>query len=49
VAVDGQPVRVFSELMSYVINRTRPGQSIVLTVLREGSQAQVEIVLGERP
>ena len=49
VAVDGQPVRVFSELMSYVINRTRPGQSIVLTVLREGGEAQVEIVLGERP
>jgi 2-alkenal reductase len=49
VAVDSQPVQVFSELMSYLVNHTRPGQRIVLTVLREGGEAEVEVVLGERP
>ncbi len=49
VAVDGQPVQVFSELMSYLVNHTRPGQAIRLTVLRSGEQAEVEVVLGERP
>ena len=49
VAVEGQPVRVFSELMSYLINHTRPGQTVVLTVLRGGEQAAVEVELGERP
>ncbi len=49
VAVDGQPVQVFSELMSYLINHTRPGQVIGLTVLREGETAEVAVELGERP
>ncbi len=49
VAVDGQPVLVFSELMSYLINSTRPGQAVRLTVLRGGETAEVEVVLGERP
>jgi 2-alkenal reductase len=49
VAVDGEPVQVFSELMSYLVNHTRPGQRITLTVLREGAQTEVEVELGERP
>ena len=49
VAVDGQPVLVFSELMSYLVNHTRPGQAIRLTVLWSGEPAEVEVVLGERP
>jgi len=49
IAVDGQPVRLFADLISYLINHTRPGQTVTLTVLRDGEQRQVEVVLGERP
>jgi 2-alkenal reductase len=49
VAVDGQTVRQFSDLMSYLINHTRPGQSITLSVLREGQPLDLTVVLGERP
>jgi S1-C subfamily serine protease len=31
------------------VNHTRPGQRIMLTVLREGAETQVEVELGERP
>jgi len=49
VAIDGRPVQVFSDLLSYLVNHTRPGQVVTLTVLREGKQMEVEVTLGERP
>ncbi len=49
VGVDGQPVRMFADLISYLINHTRPGQTVTLTVLREGGEMEVGVVLGERP
>ena len=49
VAVDGQPVRQFSDLMSYLINHTRPGQAITVSVLRDGAPLDLTITLGERP
>ncbi|MCS6909312.1 MAG: trypsin-like peptidase domain-containing protein [Anaerolineales bacterium] len=49
IAIDGQPVKDFEDLMSYLINRTRPGQTVTLTVIRQGQQRDVRVVLGERP
>ena len=49
VAIDGQPVKVFSELLSYLVNHTRPGQEVTLTVVRGGKQVEVKVTLGERP
>jgi 2-alkenal reductase len=49
VGVDGQEVRNFSELMSYLINHTRPGQVITLSVLREAQPLDLNVTLGERP
>lgn len=48
-AIDGRPVRVFSDLLSYLVNHTRPGQTVTLTVLRSGQTVDVPVVLGERP
>lgn len=48
-AIDGRPVKVFSDLLSYLVNHTRPGQTVTLTVLREGQTVEVPVVLGERP
>jgi 2-alkenal reductase len=36
IAIDGRAVRVFSNLLSYLVNHTRPGQEVTLTVLRGG-------------
>jgi S1-C subfamily serine protease len=49
VGVDGQPVRQFSDLMSYLVNHTRPGQTITLSVLRDGAPLDLSVTLGERP
>jgi 2-alkenal reductase len=49
VAVAGNEVRLYTDLMSYLINHTRPGDTVVLTVLRDGGQLDLSVVLGERP
>jgi S1-C subfamily serine protease len=49
VAVDGHTVQVFSQLMSYLVNNTRPGQVIKLSILREGKPMDVNVTLGTRP
>jgi S1-C subfamily serine protease len=49
VAIDGHQVKIFSELMSYLINSTRPDQVITLTVLRGGQPMDLQVTLGTRP
>ena len=49
IAVDGTPVREMEDLVVHLIEKTRPGDTISLTVLRDGAQQQVEVVLGARP
>ncbi len=49
IAIDGQTVRDFSDLISYLLNNTGPGDTVVLTVLRNGKELQIELVLGKRP
>jgi 2-alkenal reductase len=49
IAIDGQPVRDFSDLISYLLNNTSPGDTVTLTVLRDGQELQIELVLGKRP
>jgi 2-alkenal reductase len=49
VAIDGHPVRVFGDLLSYLLNRTRVGQEVTLTVLREGSTLDLTVTLQPRP
>ncbi|GAB4407578.1 MAG: trypsin-like peptidase domain-containing protein [Bacteroidia bacterium] len=44
VAVDGQPVRQASELQAAVGTR-RPGDKVLLTVNRKGSERQIEVLL----
>ncbi|GAP12370.1 trypsin-like serine protease, typically periplasmic, contain C-terminal PDZ domain [Longilinea arvoryzae] len=49
IAVDGQPVQVFGDLLSYLMTSKSPGDSIVLTILRDGEQKEVTVILGKRP
>jgi S1-C subfamily serine protease len=48
-AIDGQPVQRFDDLLSYLINNTSPGDTVELTVLRDGQEIQVDLTLGRRP
>lgn len=45
IAVDDQPVRSYEDLVSYIFNQTEVGQKIHLTVLRDGKETQVDVVL----
>jgi 2-alkenal reductase len=49
IAVDGQPVGVFNDLLSYLINNKSPGEVILLTIIREDREMEVELTLGRRP
>lgn len=45
-AVDGKALKTFEELISYVFNETVVGQTIDLTVLRDGREQTIELTLG---
>lgn len=48
IAANGQPVRNFDELLNTVVF-SRPGDQIVLTILRAGEQLEVPVTLEPRP
>jgi 2-alkenal reductase len=48
-AIDGVPVHRFEDLVSYLVTRAEPGQTVTLTVLREGEEVELTAELGERP
>jgi S1-C subfamily serine protease len=48
VAVDGEPLATMSELVAEV-RRRQPGDEVVLTIVRDGEESEVEVVLSERP
>jgi S1-C subfamily serine protease len=49
IQVDDQPVGSFADLNSYLVFHTEVGQSIELTVLRDGTSETLSLTLGERP
>ena len=49
IAVDGRPVRVFGDLLSYLMANKSPGDSLVMTIVRDDVQEEVTITLGKRP
>lgn len=49
VAIDGRPVRKFDDVLTYLTDDTQVSQEITLTVLRNGHQQQVKVILDSRP
>jgi 2-alkenal reductase len=49
VAIDGQPIVTFDDLLSYLTTNKSPGDTVVLTILRDGQAMDVTITLGTRP
>lgn len=48
-AIDDQPVLRFEDLVSYLVTKAEPGQTVTLTVIRDEETLEVPVVLGERP
>jgi S1-C subfamily serine protease len=49
IAIDGQPVLVFGDLLSYLMDSKSPGDTVTLTIIRDGQEKEVAITLGKRP
>lgn len=48
-AVDGHEVRVFGDVLTYLMTSKSPGDTITLTILRNGEKKEVTVTLGKRP
>ena len=48
-AVDGHAVNTFEDMVSYLFENAKPGQTVDLTILRNGSQSNVKVTLGTLP
>lgn len=49
IGVNGEGVTSFDDILSYLQLNTSPGDTITLTVLRDGASVDVPLTLGERP
>lgn len=48
-AVNGQPIKSMDDLIAYLNDNTSVGQTVTLTVLRNGKETSVAVTLGTRP
>lgn len=48
-AIDGHPVDTFDDLLSYLTTNKSPGETVVLTLLRDGQPIDITVTLGTRP
>ncbi|HEX2172031.1 MAG TPA: trypsin-like peptidase domain-containing protein [Dehalococcoidia bacterium] len=49
VAIDDKEVTTGGDLRGYIENQKRPGDTVTLTILRDGQRQQVPVTLTERP
>lgn len=48
-AIDGQTIRSMSDVIAYLSIHTQVGQTVTLTILRDGKTQTVQVTLGNRP
>jgi serine protease Do len=48
-AIEDQQVRTMDDLISYLFSKTKVGQTIALTILRDGKETSVDVTLAARP
>lgn len=49
IAINGQPLRDFAELVGYLAINTAPGETVQLTVYRDGQEIPISVTLSDRP
>lgn len=48
-AFNGQPVKDYTDLISKLTSLSKPGDTVTLTILRDGKQQDVKVTVGARP
>jgi S1-C subfamily serine protease len=48
-AIEGTQVSDFDVMIAYLINHTKVGQTVAVTIIRDGKEQAVQVKLGERP
>jgi len=48
-AIDGNPIHNFDELLAYLVSNTSVGQTIKVTIIRDGKTMDVSVTLTARP
>jgi 2-alkenal reductase len=48
-AINGQTVKTFDDMVSYLFDNTQAGQTVTLTILRSGHEQQIKVTLGVLP
>jgi len=49
IAVDGNPVKIYDDLIGYLVDNKSPGDNITLTVLRGDKKVDLTLTLANRP
>jgi serine protease Do len=49
IAINGSPIKSFNDLVDYILVETNVGQTITMTIIRNGNQMDVQITLEARP
>jgi S1-C subfamily serine protease len=49
IAINGEVVKGFDDLVNYLASRAKVGDAVKLTVVRDGAQIEVDVTLQERP
>ena len=49
IGIEDQEITEFDDLLGYIVEQTRVGQTVDLLVLRDGQEITVPVTLGERP
>ena len=48
-AIDGQPVKRFEDLVTFLARNGKVGQTVTLTILRDGNEKTIKLTLAARP
>ena len=49
IDINGNPIKSFNDLVDYILVQTNVGQTITMTIIRNGSQTSVQLTLEARP
>lgn len=49
IAIDGYDLQTFDDLIAYLVGKTAVGQEVTLTIVRDGREMDIDVILGERP
>jgi S1-C subfamily serine protease len=49
IAINGQKVSGFGDMVSYLVMHNKPGDTVTFTVYRDGGTVDVPVILGSRP